>query len=134
MCPKASSFATTLLVSALVTFAGLGSGFRTDDAAASERSKVSTGRRPLPQPLAPRPGSVGSGAPTVVVPGSEGVSPQGEFTYSIPLKVPDGRDGMQPSLALTYSSEGGNGLLGIGWALSGLSMIARCPRSLTLDG
>jgi RHS repeat-associated protein len=41
----------------------------------------------------------------------------GTMSYSIPVEVPAGRHGMQPSLVLTYSSNNGNGFLGIGWDL-----------------
>ena len=41
----------------------------------------------------------------------------GQAATGIPLFVPPGRRGMRPSLALSYSSGGGNGWLGIGWNL-----------------
>jgi hypothetical protein len=48
------------------------------------------------------------------------------------LDVPAGRADMQ--LALSYSSGGGNGILGVGWSLSGLSRISRCKQTLSSDG
>jgi RHS repeat-associated protein len=68
------------------------------------------------------------------MPGSSGVSSTGEFTYAIPLEVPAGRGGMQPQLKLSYGSRAGNGALGMGWSLDGLSSLARCGQTLASDG
>lgn len=43
---------------------------------------------------------------------------QGDAQIVHPLSVPPGRAGLQPDLALTYSSGGGNGWVGLGWDLS----------------
>jgi RHS repeat-associated protein len=57
--------------------------------------------------------------------GSQQVSPfYGSFSYAIPIEVPPFR-GLEPSLALGYSSEGRNDLAGVGWSLSGFGLIER---------
>ncbi|MEW6354654.1 MAG: SpvB/TcaC N-terminal domain-containing protein [Pseudomonadota bacterium] len=67
-------------------------------------------------------------------PGEFKVDEIGAASYAIPLQVPPGAAGMQPSLTLTYTSHGGNGPLGTGWSLGGLSFIHRCPATITQDG
>jgi len=62
--------------------------------------------------------------------GAEG----GSASYSIPIAMPPGIAGMQPSLSLNYSSQGGNGEAGFGWSLSGASAIHRCPATYAQDG
>ena len=58
----------------------------------------------------------------------------GAASYSIPIKLPVGTAGLMPSLGLTYSSMGGNGQLGMGWSLTGLSSISRTGKNLYHDG
>src|SRR5262249_55655821 len=55
-------------------------------------------------------------------------------SYSVPLWVPEGRNASQVKLSLSYDSRAGNGLLGMGWKLDGLSSITWCPRTRSLDG
>jgi RHS repeat-associated protein len=63
------------------------------------------------------------------------VTPEGAFTDRIGLQVPAGRAGMQPSLSLRYSSSGGNGLVGVGWSVTGaMSQITRCGRTIATEG
>ncbi|MDR2235913.1 MAG: hypothetical protein LBE92_07295 [Chryseobacterium sp.] len=42
----------------------------------------------------------------------------GTVNTSFPIKLPAGRQGMQPSLSVGYNSEGSNGWMGLGWDLS----------------
>lgn len=48
----------------------------------------------------------------------------GTGTYAIPISLPPGRNGVQPSLALSYGTSSGNGVVGFGWSL-GVPFIAR---------
>ncbi len=66
--------------------------------------------------------------------GAFAVSQSGAATYTIPLWAPPGPRGIQPFLALTYNSQVGNGIVGVGWAVSGPMMsIERCPRTSAED-
>jgi RHS repeat-associated protein len=67
------------------------------------------------------------------LPGTGSVGPDGQYHYTLPLDVPEGRMGIAPKLSLNYSSRSGNGLLGVGWSLSGLSAIAPCPQIQAID-
>jgi RHS repeat-associated protein len=58
------------------------------------------------------------------------VTSDGATTYSVPLWVPEGRAGATPALSLQYGSRQGNGPLGVGWSVGGLSSIERCPFSI----
>ncbi len=67
---------------------------------------------------------------------------QGEFSvghdgsahYNVPLWVPPGRGAVTPQLSLSYSSQDGNGFLGVGWSLGGLPAISWCGRTIAQDG
>src|SRR5689334_10274482 len=67
-------------------------------------------------------------------PGDIDVSQNGDAGYRIEIEVPPGIHGVEPKLALVYSSAGGNGHLGMGWSLSGLSAITRAGPTEYYDG
>lgn len=73
-----------------------------------------------------------------IVPGtiqaSFAVTDSGDAALSMPLEVPPGRAGIEPSLAVSYRSSGGDGLLGVGFSISGASAITRCPKTMAIDG
>src|SRR5262245_23242802 len=48
----------------------------------------------------------------------------GTGNFTLPIVVPAGRNGFQPSLNLSYSTGHGNGLFGLGWTL-GVAGVAR---------
>ncbi|MFG2349551.1 FG-GAP-like repeat-containing protein [Streptomyces phaeochromogenes] len=67
-------------------------------------------------------------------PGEFSVSHDGAAQYTVPLWVPAGRGVVAPQVSLSYNSRAGNGLLGVGWSLGGLSSISWCGRTISQDG
>lgn len=59
----------------------------------------------------------------LTLPGEFNVTNRGSANYRIPLRVSPGRAGLEPELALQYSSNAPDGILGKGWSISGLSSI-----------
>lgn len=66
--------------------------------------------------------------------GQLSVDHSGALTYSVPLWVSPGTAGMEPKLALNYSSQGGAGIAGFGWSVSGVSAISRGGTTKFVDG
>lgn len=66
--------------------------------------------------------------------GEFNVSPSGSASYSLGIDTPPGINGMKPQVGVSYDSQAGNGLMGIGWGVTGLSEITRCPKTLVDDG
>lgn len=66
--------------------------------------------------------------------GNLSVSETGAATYVIPLNSLSSPYGLSPSLSLAYNSQKGNGIIGYGWGISGLSSITIGPRTVYFDG
>ncbi|HBG42117.1 MAG TPA: endonuclease [Porphyromonadaceae bacterium] len=67
------------------------------------------------------------------IPMSSSVSPGGSVACSVPIEVAQGRQGFQPQLTVSYNSQGGNGVLGVGWNIGGWSRITRVGKSMYYD-
>lgn len=67
-------------------------------------------------------------------PGGFQVSDSGAATYQVPIWTPPGPNGVQPNISLSYDSQSGNGVAGVGWHVSAVSSIARCARTKHQDG
>ncbi|MEL6758906.1 MAG: RHS repeat-associated core domain-containing protein [Myxococcota bacterium] len=79
-------------------------------------------------------GSVVDSQAVGTLPGQLRVGPGGQPNYHIPIKVAEGRAGMQPSLALQFAGHNRNGAAGVGWSLSGLSSISPCRKTNAQEG
>ncbi len=66
--------------------------------------------------------------------GTHDVNADGSAAYHITIAAPEGIAGMQPNIGLDYNSNAGNGHMGIGWSVSGLSSIQRCSTDHDLGG
>lgn len=71
--------------------------------------------------------------------GSFSVNEGGGAAYSIPVFRTEGVAGVAPDVAISYSSQSYNGLLGVGWQLSASSSIIECAdpkygKGFCLDG
>lgn len=62
------------------------------------------------------------------------VDESGAATYSIAIATAAGTAGVVPEVSLNYSGNGGNGLVGAGWSIGGLSGVSRCRQTLGVDG
>ncbi|MFI9825763.1 FG-GAP-like repeat-containing protein [Streptomyces sp. NPDC052013] len=87
--------------------------------------------RPGDAPGLPPVGAASGGG---YLPGELSVDATGSSSFRLGLDVPAGRAGLAPELALSYSSGAGDGLLGRGWSLAGMtSAIAPCALSMAVD-
>ncbi|MBA4410168.1 MAG: hypothetical protein C0397_12175, partial [Odoribacter sp.] len=65
--------------------------------------------------------------------GAFDVNPAGGASYTIPIDVLPGVNGLAPSLSLVYSSNSGPGVAGYGWQIGGLSVVSRSGQNYYND-
>ena len=85
---------------------------------------------PALTPTAP----TGNSTEVGITEGQLDVSLTGGATYTIPIMVPQGINGVAPQLSLTYNSQDGNGVAGFGWNISGISSISKTTLTKYHDG
>ena len=90
------------------------------------------------EPPPPNPGGIPPADPESdavgVIAGDFRVDESGAATYSVPIVGAPGIAGVAPQVALAYSSQGSNGLVGQGWSIGGMSAITRCRQTRETDG
>ena len=67
------------------------------------------------------------------IPISTSISPTGGRVYSIPIPVAAGWSAV-PQVAISYNSQSGNGAVGYGWNISGISSIELRNKNYYYDG
>lgn len=136
----AMAVSVVAVFSFLTVLAGISAPLRPASASA-QLVEWGVGQTPVTTPVSGRGPAIGGDAledlpvhdATVGTLAGEAMAEGGAATYTIPLTLPPGRKGMQPSLSLSYSSRSGAGTAGMGWSLGGLSSIHRCPRTPEQD-
>ena len=80
-------------------------------------------------------GASGGGSAIGFIEGNFSTNSRGAGLFQIPIKVAPGTQNLHPELNLVFNSQNNkNGMLGVGWAISGLSAIDRCGKVRHLDG
>lgn len=66
--------------------------------------------------------------------GTAEVSATGGAVYTVQIQTSKGTGDLQPSIALSYNSQSGNGVAGYGCSITGISVITRGMRDIAHDG
>lgn len=68
------------------------------------------------------------------IPIESDMTPTGGKTYNVPINSYSSEGIFSPQISLAYNSQQGNGVMGMGWAVSGIQMITRGCKSIYYDG
>ncbi len=75
-----------------------------------------------------------SNSPFGIRQGSFNVNANGTAQYQSKIDLPPGINGLTPELGLVYNHSQGDGSLGVGWSLNGISLISRVAAIMATDG
>lgn len=75
-----------------------------------------------------------SSVPVGSLKGEFKVTELGAATYTVPINVPKGVNGFQPNIYINYNSQSGNGVVGWGCHIGGISVITRGAKDIYHDG
>jgi len=64
----------------------------------------------------------------------QNTTPSGSITYNVPIDIYPGNNKLQPNISLNYNSMGGNGNIGMGWNIGGMSTISITNSTTYYDG
>ncbi|GGN10754.1 hypothetical protein GCM10010967_53270 [Dyadobacter beijingensis] len=76
--------------------------------------------------------AINQGSPVGSITGTGNVA-SGGATYAMAVSMPPGTNGISPAVSINYHSMAGNGVLGQGWDIGGLSKITRSTRNMYFD-
>jgi len=81
------------------------------------------------------PNPVDESTATVVgaIPDNFSVGPMGNAIYTMPIATAPGSGGLVPDISIGYDSGASNGLLGVGWSISGISVLRKCTKTKVDD-
>ncbi len=74
-----------------------------------------------------------SGTVVGAIPANFSVGAMGNAQYIMPIATAPGSAGLVPDISLSYDSGAGNGWLGMGWSISGISMLQTCSKTIVHD-
>jgi len=67
------------------------------------------------------------------IPDNISVGAMGDAQYIMPIATASGSGGFVPDISLSYNSGSKNGYLGIGWSISGISILQTCSKNKVYD-
>ncbi len=72
--------------------------------------------------------------PVGEIPMNSNVAPSGALTITVPIDCYTGIGDAQPHISLVYNSQLGNGIIGMGWSIGGISKINAVYKNIYYDG